>query len=437
MDLLRTRFPAFGVADYRRLFIAASFTSGARWALVLGRGWLVFELTDSAFAVGMVTFAGFFPFVVVGPFAGVIADRVDRRRMLLVTSALGVVTSFALVAVTVTDVVQLWHVLVLAFIAGSAQASTMPPQQALLANIVPKEHLLSAVSLSGLAQHGSRIIGPLFGAALLSAFGAGAVFILSAALLTCGLIAVWLIKARQSEAEQALAKAPGRPPVLVQLRDGFDYARSDRRVATVLILVAFHCGFTMAFDSMMPTLSTMIGGDSGTYGSILIGLGAGAVVGILGLAMLSSPAAQGRAFFVASVGSGLSMLALGFATIPAAAVAGAVLAGATQASFMALSVTFIQQIVPDAYRGRVLSLYSLLAAGHMAFINLGFGWLSEIVGVRPLLIVPGLLWVVIFLVASAGLEDVRQLLREGSFGTPIAPPATAAAAGGGGGAGGD
>lgn len=392
-----------------------------------GGGW--FELTDSAFAVGAVTFAGFFPFVVVGPFAGVIADRVDRRRMLIATSVLGVATAFALVGVTVTDVVELWHVLVLAFIAGSAQASTMPPQQALLANIVPKEHLLSAVSLSGLAQHGSRIIGPLFGAALLAAWGPGAVFILSAALLACGLLAIWTIRYRQSEADHATGNAPGRPPVLVQLRDGFDYARRDRRVATVLVLVALHCGFTMAFDSMMPTLSTMIGGDSGTYSSILVGLGAGAVVGILSLSMMSTPAAQGRAFFVAGVGSGLAMLALGFATIPAAAIVGAALAGATQASYMALSVTFIQQIVPDEFRGRVLSLFSLLAAGHMAFINLGFGWFSEIVGVRPLLIVPGLLWVAIFLIAGAGLEDVRHLLREGSFAT--ATPARADAAAGG------
>jgi predicted MFS family arabinose efflux permease len=431
METLRTRFPAFGIADYRRLFIALSFTAGARWALVLGRGWLVFELTDSAFAVGAVTFAGFFPFVVVGPFAGVIADRVDRRRMLMVTSAVGVVTAFALVAVTVTDVVELWHVLLLAFIAGSGQASSMPAQQALLANIVPKDILLGAVSLSGIAQHGSRIIGPLFGAALLSAFGAGAVFILSAFLLSCGLLAVWMIRYRAT----TVGADPGarRPPVLTQLRDGLTYARSDRRISTVLVLVAFHCGFTMAFDSMMPTLSTNIGGDSGTYGSILVGLGAGAVVGVLSLSMLDSPQAQGRAFFLAGVGSGVAMLTFGFATVPVAAIAAAALAGATQASYMALSVVFIQQVVPDEFRGRVLSLFSLLAAGHMAFINLGFGWLSEIVGVRPLLVVPGLLWVVVFIAAGIGLEDVRVLLRDGSFRASTPASAPAAASGGGGG----
>ena len=426
MELLRTRFPAFGVGDYRRLFVAASFTSGARWALVLGRGWLVFQLTDSAFAVGAVTFAGFIPFVVVGPFAGVLADRSDRRRMLMATSVIGVAAAIALVAVTVTDVVELWHVLLLAFVAGSGQASSMPAQQALLANIVPKELLLGAVSLSGIAQHGSRIIGPLFGTALLAAFGAGAVFILSAVLLTFGLLAVWTIRYRPPAAATPASTAPRRPGVLVQLRDGFNYARADRRVATVLVLVGFHCGFTMAFDSMMPSLSTDIGGDSGTYGSILVGLGAGAVIGVLSLSLLSSPQAQGRAFLAAGVGSGLAMLTFGFATVPAAAIAGAALAGAAQASYMALSVVFIQQIVSDEFRGRVLSLYSLLAAGHMAIVNLGFGWLSEIVGVRPLLIVPGLLWVGIFLLAGVSLEDVRQLLREGGFRTAAPIPASAA-----------
>jgi MFS family permease len=421
MEMLRDRFPAFGNADYRRLFVAASFASGANWAMILGRGWLVFELTDSAFAVGAVTFAGFIPFVVIGPFAGVLADRVDRRRMLMVTSLIGVVSAVVLVAVAVSDVVEFWHVMLLAFIAGSGQASAMPAQQALLANIVSEEHLLNAVSLSGIALHGSRIIGPLFGTALLTSFGAGAVFALSAVLLVLGLLAVLTIRYRPTEADR-----PGpsyqRPPVLTQLRDGFNYTRRDHRVATVLILVGFHCGFTMAFDSMMPTLATMIGGDSGTYGSILVALGAGAVVGVLSLSMLKSPQAQGRALFLSAVGSGLAMLAFGLATVPAAAIAAAALAGGTQASFMALSVVFIQQIVTDEFRGRVLSFYALLAAGHMAVINLGFGWLSEIVGVRALLIIPGLLWVSIFLIASVSLHDVRQLLREGSFRTtaPVA-----------------
>lgn len=421
----------FTIADYRRLFVATSFTSGARWALVLGRGWLAFELTDSAFAVGVVTFAGFIPFVVVGPFAGVLADRVDRRRMLMLTSSIGVFAAIALMAVTVADVVELWHVLLLALIAGSGQAASMPAQQSLLANIVSKELLLSAVSLSGIAQHGSRIIGPLFGGALLAAFGAGAVFMLSGVLLTLGLLAVSTIRYRPAVGSLSNGQdvATVRPPVLVQLRDGFNYARQDRRVATVLILVGIHCGFTMAFDSMMPTLSRDIGGDSGTYSSILVALGAGAVLGILGLAMLDGPEAQGRAFLVAGVGSGVAMLTFGFATIPAAAIAAAALAGATQASYMALSVVFIQQVVPDEFRGRVISLYSLLAAGHMAFINLGFGWLSEIVGVRPLLVVPGLLWIVVFLVAGVSLENVRQLLREGGFRTTTAEPASVAAGG--------
>ncbi|MEX2230024.1 MAG: MFS transporter [Dehalococcoidia bacterium] len=426
-EFVTLRLPALESADYRRLFLTGFFTAGARWAMVLARGWLVFDLTGWAAWVGAVTFASMIPFVFAGPVAGAIADRVDRRRLLIAGTALAIAPSALLVVLVLTDTVQVWHVVALALVSGIAQAITVPPTQALVANVVPSAHLLNAIALSSIAQHGSRIIGPLFGAALLASLDTGSVFALSTVMLTGSLVAVLRLTIRRASAAGDLSATRVLRVVGADLREAIAYVESDRRVATVIVLVSLHCGLTMAFDSMMPTLATMVGGASQTYSGILVGIGSGALIGTFALSMVRAPRVQGRALAVAGFGSGIAMAFLAIASTPALVVLAAVGTGATQASYMALSATYIQEIVPDAMRGRVMAFYVCMAAGNMSFLNLGFGWASEIVGVRPLLLFSALLWLVVFVIAALGLRDIRHLLRRGSFLAPVEATAGAAA----------
>ena len=157
------RMPALQSPDYRMLFYNTVLAVGARWALMLGRGWLVFQLTDSTGAVGIVTFAGMAPFLFLGPMSGGLADRFDRRRMAMLSAGLGVIVSGALGVLVVTDVVATWQVVILAILQGTTMAMVAPAQEALMPNLVAREHLLNAVALGGLARHGSRIAGPLAG----------------------------------------------------------------------------------------------------------------------------------------------------------------------------------------------------------------------------------------------------------------------------------
>jgi MFS family permease len=423
-----TRFPAMASWDFRRLFANGFFITGSRWAQVLARGWLVHELTGgSTTAVGWVTFASFFPFVVVGPIAGAVADRFDRRKLLIIATAVGIVSASLLAAITILDVVQVWHVGVLAFFTGSTQAATVPARQALIANVVPKEDLLNAVALGGISQHGSRVIGPLFGAAFLSTLGPESVFVLSAVLLTLGLVEVIRVRHRPPLAEARPEGAPAPTLLSTSRQLGRDlaaagrYVRADRRLVAVIGLVGAHCSFTMAFDSMMPTLSEVVGGSETLYSSILIALGAGAIAGTLGVSQLKSESLRGTMLALAAVGSGLAMVILGSAQTPVAVLAGAVLAGLTQASYMTMSAALVQTIVSDEFRGRVMSLYIMIAAGHMAILNLGYGRLAESIDVRLLLVVPGIAWTVIFVLASVGSANVRSLVIHGRFssGAPV------------------
>lgn len=413
----RGSFPAFASRDYRRLFWDTFFASASNWALLLGRGWLVFELTDSSFWVGIVTFGGMLPFFLVGPIGGVVADRFDRRRVAMLGVAGGIASSVVLAALTLADVVAVWHVVTLAFASGSARAFATPSEDALVPNLVDPQRLLNAIALSGISRHGSRVAGPLVGAVLLDALGAGWVFVLSALLLSAALWQLWRIAYRSPSRARVAGDASVRA-LWASFGDGFRYLERDARVALVIALVVFHCSLVMAFDSMMPRLAAGIGGGSRTFGGISIGLGVGSIAGTLVLALLRQQAVQGVALAAAGVGSGLAMFALAAAVSPGALFVASTLVGATQAAYMALSATLVQQVVPDALRGRVMSIYLMLAGGDMALVNFGMGWLADDVGVRPLLVVPALLWLGLFAGAAALLPELWHLLCRGAFRVP-------------------
>lgn len=411
ISALSERLPAFQSPDYRRLFMSFFFASASRWALVLAQSWLVFELSGSSFAVGLTFFAGAAQFVVVGPFAGAIADRTDRRQLALAALLLSLASSLVLAALTLASLVEVWHVVVLAVVQGWGQAAAMPAQRALLANLVPREHLMNAVALGGITVHGSRLVGPLFGGVLLATIGAGSVFVLSAAVLLIAIVSLARVRYRSE-----LAGGPvSTSGVVTDVGRGFAHVWDDRRLRLVIGLIIFHCSFTMAFNALLPRLATDLGGESEIYSALVMGVGAGAIVGTLAISMVRGDVARGFALAAVGVGSGLAMVVMGMANSPVMAVLGAVLAGSTQATYMAISQMLVQEVVPDSLRARVLAIYAMMAAGHMAMVNLGFGAFADSVGVRALMVIPGLLWIAIFLVAAILLSDFRHVLSRGAF----------------------
>jgi MFS family permease len=409
------RLPALQSPDYRRLFLSTFFTAAARFAMMLARAWLVFELTGSSFAVGFVTFAGMAQNLLVGPVAGAFADRFDRRRLAIAGGVLSMFSSGALAALTLGGVVEVSHVVALAVVQGMAGAVSQPSQRALLANLVPREHLLNAVALGGIAQHGSRLAGPLFGGALLYFLGAGYVFLLSAFVQVFALFLLWRVEYRSPRVEAQAGERVGARMIARDVGRGFAYVGHDRRLLLVIGLLGPHCALTMAFTALMPKLAIDLGGDDRTFSAIVMGVGVGAIVGTLLLSMVRQRLVQGYTLALTGVGSGLAMVAMGMASTPAVAVLAAMLAGGAQATYMAISQTLVQQVVPDELRGRVLSIYVMLAAGHMALVSVGFGWLADSVGVRPLLVIPGLLWIGVFFVAALVLSELRHVLMSGDF----------------------
>ena len=210
---------ALQYGDFQTLWIANFFAGAAAWALIVARGWVVYELADSYVWVGVVTFAAMIPRVVVSLFTGYLADRFDRRRLLTAMFAVNFVHNIALGALMLTGNAEIWHLVVLSVVNGSARAAQMPAGQSLIPNLVPRHLLLNAIALNQATMHGSRLIGPLAIAPLLSlgsSVGTGAA---GAVFLCSGFYAVSLVQSMRIRTVTT-GEIDRRQSILRELRGG-------------------------------------------------------------------------------------------------------------------------------------------------------------------------------------------------------------------------
>jgi MFS family permease len=398
--------------DYRLLWFSSVFSWCAYWAMLIGRNWLVLRLSGSAGWVGLVTFANMVPYFVATPFGGMLADRFDRRRLAAVTQAVSMAASLTLAALALIGVVVPWHVAALAFIAGCARAIETPSINSMVPNLVRKDRLLNAIALTSVAMFGSRLLGSLSGGIVQSQAGPAGVFAFTGILW--GLAAALLLRvhARMEYLEQR-GKHAG---VWRQTAQAVAYIGRTPMVALIFVLVSLHCGLTMSTDAVLPVLVNRVLHDNGgAYSLLVMAFGGGSLVATFALAGLRSSGGKGRLLFVTGIASGLSTALLGFShTFPSAFFA-SILMGSSQAMFMALVNTLVQEVVPDEIRGRISSVYLMITGGLMSFGNLLAGFVSDRVGVPLALIAPSLVFVVILLLMSGILPSARYIFRTGSL----------------------
>ena len=406
-------FAAFKYRDYRSTWTANMLSGGAMWTFVVASSWLVLEMSDSSAWVGLVTFGSMIPFLVVSPVGGFLADRFNRRNLALVTFVGSAATGTALVLLALFGTVALWHIVLLAFVAGVFRAVQEPTIQALIPNQVPREHLLNAIALNSMTRHGARLFGPLVAAVLL---GLGiidikGVLILSALFYALGAVQmarIHTVSTGVTRQEYSLAR---------NMIDGLVYIYTHRGIALFIILVAFHCVLVMSFESILPVLTREELGatDLSTLNNLVMAFGAGSLVGTFLMAGVRSEALKGQLLIWTGLASGVTpiMLALsGNVPLTLAASAGM---GVSQATFMALTNTYVQSVAPDALRGRIASLYTLHAGGLMAFSNLGYGLLADVdvISAPHILLVTAVIYIAAVLLLSAGQPVLRQVYRTG------------------------
>jgi MFS family permease len=403
-------FSSLVYPDYRSLLIATACGQSAAWALIVLRGALVYDLTGSNAWVGFVTMSALLPGLVITPLSGLLADRFDRRRLLALAFALNLGHNLLLAFLVVGGMANEIQILGLAIMNGSIRAIQMPTNQALLPNLVPRGRLLNAVAMSQLVTQGSRMAGPLLTLPIIGFIGPEPAFFMSAGLYAVGLSQVLNIRT----ASRGMVEST--KGVMFNLVAGVRYIYTHPLLLHLMVLAVLHCAFTMAFESVFPFFSrTQLGMDSEkglfegpTY--LMIGVGAGSIMGNLALARVEGQVFRGRLFLILGLLSGLSPMALSFAfNIPTAMIAAAVV-GATTAGFMTLSHGMVQAITDDSVRGRVMSANTWHVQGAMGGFNavngilMDFSWMSA-----PLLLSgAGLIfiWVMMSSVLTAPLRAI-------------------------------
>ena len=419
LGLLHRYTAALKYSDFRRFWISATFAGAGVWGLIAARGVLAFDISDeSSFWVGVTTFAALIPFVVVPPFSGVLADKFDRRYLIAIAHAINVLLALLLVQLYFTDTIELWHLPVISLLSGIARGVQMPTQNALVPNLVSKDDLLNAIALNNISLQGSRLVGGLSVLLLgwLSEASIGIAFGVAALGYAIATIMVLTIRTASSG---EIARGDS---IFTVFTAGIVYAWKTPTVGLMLIFVAFHCGLTMGFESVLPVHGQEQWGTDSALAAFLAFFGLGAVFGVMIVAGIRSDRTKGIALLVAAAGSSVGVLILGFAPSQAPGLVGAFIMGLTQAPFMSLSITYIQTVVPDAIRGRVSSLFAMSALSLMAILNMVFGLLADIVGSVPVLIVSGTIFIGVVLLALMFVTKLRRVMTEG-FAASLQAPA--------------
>ena len=343
------------------------------WMQSTAQGYLVFELTRSSAWLGYTGFAGGIApwlFMLLG---GVLADRRSRRGILVVTQGLSMLLAAVLSALVFARAVAPWHILVLAFLLGAVNAFDAPARQSFVLEMVGREHLANAIALNSAMFNAATVVGPAVGGLAYAAFGPGWCFAIN------GLSFVAVIAALLAmRLGPAPAAAPPRP-IRSQVAEGLRAIAAERRILALIVLVALSSLFGFSVVTLMPAWAVkVLGGDARTYGLLQSARGAGALLATLGIASLGGrPRGRGSLLTAGSLAFPVVLAVLSFTRSLPLSIACLFLAGAALISMLNLSNALVQTLVPDAVRGRVMSVYNLSFLGLAPIGALAIGAWAE------------------------------------------------------------
>lgn len=370
-------------------------------------GWLVYRLTNSAFLLGLIAFAGQSPVFFLGPFAGVIADRANRHRVVVVMQTLMMLQATVLATLVFTGVVQYWHVLVLSGFFGVINSFEIPARQAFLLEMVrSREDLPNAIALNSSIFNGARLIGPAIAGFVIAAFGESIAFIINAASYLAVLAALLAMEIEPRERRRI------RGRMLASLRAGFSYGLGFLPIRIVLNLVAAAALFGVPFTVLLPVFAVKIlHGDARTLGFLMSATGVGALSGALYLAARENVRGLSKVITYASLLFGAALVVFGLSRTLWLSLISLAFAGFGMMVLMAASNTFLQTVADEDKRGRIVSMYTMAYIGLTPFGSLIAGAVAQRVTAPFTIALGG-----VSVMAAAGLfayhiPQFRELVR--------------------------
>jgi MFS family permease len=357
LDALRRQtFASLSNPNYRRYISGQSVSLVGTWMQTIAQSWLVLQLTGSATALGLVVALQTLPTLVLGPYGGVIADRMDKRKLMIGLQSMMGALALLLGLLTITGAVQLWHVYALAFLLGLNNCFENPARQSFVLEMVGPTDLRNAVSLNSVLVNCARAVGPAVAGIVIATGGIGVCFLLNAVSFVAVVVSLTRLDTSKLAPSDPAPRAPG------QLREGFSYVRRTPKLAVPLLMMGLVGCLAYEFQVVLPIVaSETFRGDARTYGFLTAAMGAGAVVG--GLYVAARGRTGMKSMVVGATAFGLALLATAFSPTLMLALGGMALVGAASVAFQSTGNSTLQLTAAPHMRGRVMALWAVAFLG--------------------------------------------------------------------------
>jgi MFS family permease len=403
---LRAMVRAFRHQNFRLYFGGQSVSLVGTWVQQIALSWTIYQRTHSSLLLGLVSFAGQLPLFVLTPFAGVLVDRFDRHRILIITQTLAMLQAFALALVVSTGTLQVWNLIALNVFAGSVLAVDLTARQAFIVDMVGSgDDLPNAVALNAFVINGGRMLGPAIAGLLLTIVSPSVCFYLNAISYIPVIVALMAMK---------VAKQPvpsGESSAVEDLIEGIKYAMSFPPIWTVLLLVALISLAGLPYAVLMPIFAAeVLHGNAHTLGWLMAAPGIGALVATVYLASRKSVYGAGPRIAVGAIMFSGGLIAVGLARNLVVALVALAFVGMGMIIDLATSNTILQTIVDDDKRGRVMSLYTMAFMGMAPFGSLIAGATAHRFGVQPTMLCGGIICLIGGLIFAVRIPVLRPMV---------------------------
>jgi MFS family permease len=400
---LRRALAAFTYRDFRVLWFGAFSSTVGTWMQKVAQSWLVFELTKSSFYLGLDDFLGQLPILLLTLIGGVIADRHDRRQLLLGSQCVQLATAFTLAALVYWDRVHIWQILALSFTAGIAQAFGGPAYQSLVPSLVEKKDLPNAIALNSIQFNLARVFGPLLAGVTLAAFGTAICFALNGLSFLVVIVAIMSLTIQHTRPAE-------RKSILHELNVGLTYVRGETAIIALTVLASLTTFLGLPLLTFLPIFARDIyHGVVGRYSQMMAFSGAGAVCGALVVAWLGRFKHMGLTLLIVQFAFGLLITAFAICRIGWLSNLLLFLAGSALIVVFSMTASLVQLIVPDHMRGRVVSVYMVAFRGGMPLGSLWGGYAASLTSAPFVLAINGGLVSLVglyFLIRSHGVREL-------------------------------
>ncbi len=404
---LKSLFRALAHRNYRLFYFGQSISLIGTWMQQIAMSWLVYRLTESAFLLGVVGFTTRIPTLVIAPFGGLLADRWNRHRMVVVTQILSMVQALVLAFLVLTGSIAVWHVIVLSLFLGFINALDIPIRQAFVVDMIEnRQDLGNAIALNSSIVNGARLLGPSIAGVLIAALGEGMCFLLNGLSF---IAVIWALLAMEITPKK---REVSPSHFLVDLKEGFSYAFGFPPIRSLLLLLALVSMMGMPYAVLMPIFAEkVLRGGPQALGFLLGATGVGALAGTFYLASRRTVLGLGRVIVIATNLFGIGLIAFSFSRLFWLSVLFMLLVGFGMIVQMASTNTILQTVVDEDKRGRVMSFYTMAFMGMVPFGSLLSGTLADRIGAPDTIMIGGIACILGSLLFARKLPSLREMTR--------------------------